>query len=138
MGQFFALAKEFIEMSPDEIEMLLESEVHEVRAGVLSIMDKQAAARRRPKVAGRNCSICTSDGETRGALDGSLGRQEMSGLLYIATLATALGCGLIAGVFFAFSSFVLPAHKRLPSAEGISARTAAAHRLDPTESETGR
>ena len=45
----------------------------------------------------------------------------MSGLLYIATLATALGCGLIAGVFFAFSSFVIPALKRLPSAEGISA-----------------
>ena len=45
----------------------------------------------------------------------------MSGLLYIATLATALGCGLIAGVFFAFSSFVMPALKRLPSAEGIPA-----------------
>lgn len=45
----------------------------------------------------------------------------MSGLLDIVTLATALGCGLIAGVFFAFSSFVMPALKRLPSAEGISA-----------------
>jgi uncharacterized membrane protein len=45
----------------------------------------------------------------------------MSGLLYIVTLTTALGCGLIGGVFFAFSSFVMPALKRLPSAEGISA-----------------
>lgn len=42
MGQVFALAKEFIEMSPDEIEKLLGGHIHEVRAGGLSIMDKQA------------------------------------------------------------------------------------------------
>ena len=40
----------------------------------------------------------------------------MTGLLYAATLATALGCGLVAGVFFAFSTFVMPALKRLPPA----------------------
>jgi uncharacterized membrane protein len=45
----------------------------------------------------------------------------MSGVLYAATLATALGCGLIAGVFFAFSTFVMPALKRLPPAHGIVA-----------------
>ena len=45
----------------------------------------------------------------------------MSWLLYIATLIAALGCGLIAGVFFAFSSFVMPALKRLTSPEGIAA-----------------
>ena len=45
----------------------------------------------------------------------------MSGILYTATLATALGCGLIAGVFFAFSSFVMPALKRLPAEGGIAA-----------------
>ncbi|MGH3086526.1 MAG: DUF1772 domain-containing protein [Rubrobacteraceae bacterium] len=45
----------------------------------------------------------------------------MSGLLYVATLAAALGCGLIAGVFFAFSSFVMPALKRLEPANGIAA-----------------
>ncbi len=45
----------------------------------------------------------------------------MSGVLYAATLATALGCGLIAGVFFAFSTFVMPALKRLPPAHGIGA-----------------
>jgi len=45
----------------------------------------------------------------------------MSGVLYIATLVTALGCGLIAGVFFAFSSFVMAALKRLEPAEGIAA-----------------
>ncbi len=45
----------------------------------------------------------------------------MSGVLYAATLATALGCGLVAGVFFAFSTFVMPALKRLPPAHGIAA-----------------
>lgn len=36
-------------------------------------------------------------------------------------LATALGCGLIAGVFFAFSTFVMKALSRLPTAQGITA-----------------
>ena len=42
MGQVFALAKEFIGMTPAEIERLLDSPIHESRAGALSIMDKQA------------------------------------------------------------------------------------------------
>ncbi len=42
MGQLFSLCKEFIDMTPDEIEKLLESKIHEVRAGGCSIMDKQA------------------------------------------------------------------------------------------------
>lgn len=42
MGQVFANAKEFIDMTPDEIEKLLDSKIHEVRAGGCSIMDKQA------------------------------------------------------------------------------------------------
>src|SRR3712207_9179409 len=45
----------------------------------------------------------------------------MTGVFYAATLATALGCGLVAGVFFAFSTFVMPALKRLPAAHGIAA-----------------
>jgi len=45
----------------------------------------------------------------------------MSGVLYAATLATALGCGLVAGVFFAFSSFVMSALKRLEPGQGIAA-----------------
>jgi hypothetical protein len=49
MGQVFALAKEFIEMAPDEIEKLLESPIHEVRAGGLSIMDKQARRKKTPE-----------------------------------------------------------------------------------------
>ena len=36
-------------------------------------------------------------------------------------LTTLLGAGLIGGVFFAFSSFVMAALKRLPSAEGTRA-----------------
>jgi 3-methyladenine DNA glycosylase AlkD len=46
MGQLFALAKEFIEMPPGEIEKLLESPIHEVRAGALSIMGKQARSKK--------------------------------------------------------------------------------------------
>lgn len=41
MGDVFKLAKEFIELPPEELELLLESPLHEVRAGALSIMDKQ-------------------------------------------------------------------------------------------------
>jgi uncharacterized membrane protein len=39
------------------------------------------------------------------------------GLIY----CSALGCGLVAGVFLAFSSFVMPALARLPAAQGIAA-----------------
>ena len=42
MGQVFTLGKEFIDMTPDEIEKLLDHKIHEVRAGGCSIMDKQA------------------------------------------------------------------------------------------------
>jgi uncharacterized membrane protein len=42
-------------------------------------------------------------------------------LLFALTLAAALGCGLMAGLFFAFSVAVMKALARLPSAEGIGA-----------------
>jgi uncharacterized membrane protein len=42
-------------------------------------------------------------------------------LIFALTLFSALGCGLIAGVFFAFSSFVMKALARLPAAQGIAA-----------------
>ena len=48
MGQVFALAKEFIAMPLLEIEALLDSPIHEVRVGALSIMDKQGRANRTP------------------------------------------------------------------------------------------
>ena len=45
----------------------------------------------------------------------------MTSPLAWAVLAAALGCGLSAGVFFAFSAFVMSALARLPSAQGIAA-----------------
>jgi 3-methyladenine DNA glycosylase AlkD len=45
MGDVFALAKRYVEMPPEEIEKLLESELHEARAGGCSVMAKQAARR---------------------------------------------------------------------------------------------
>jgi 3-methyladenine DNA glycosylase AlkD len=42
MRQIFALAKELMDMPPREIEKLLESPIHKVRAGAVSIMDWQA------------------------------------------------------------------------------------------------
>ena len=49
MGQVFELAKEFIDMPPDEIEKLLESPIHEIRAGGCSIMAKQATSKKTPE-----------------------------------------------------------------------------------------
>ncbi len=46
MGKVFALAKEFMEMEPGEIEKLLESAIHEVRTGAVSIMDFQARSKK--------------------------------------------------------------------------------------------
>lgn len=46
MGTVFELAKAFIAMPPGEIEALLESEVHEARAGAVSIMSKQVQDRK--------------------------------------------------------------------------------------------
>jgi uncharacterized membrane protein len=43
----------------------------------------------------------------------------MSRLIQYLTFATALGCGLSAGVFFAFSSFVMPALDRLAPTQSI-------------------
>jgi len=41
--------------------------------------------------------------------------------LFGLTLVSALGCGLMAGVFFGFSAFVMRALARLPAAQGIAA-----------------
>jgi 3-methyladenine DNA glycosylase AlkD len=48
MGQIFALAKECMNMPPAEIEALLESPIHEIRVGAVSIMDWQARDRKTP------------------------------------------------------------------------------------------
>jgi 3-methyladenine DNA glycosylase AlkD len=46
MGQLFALAKEFDGMPVSEIEKLLENPVHEVRAGGISLMDKESRSKK--------------------------------------------------------------------------------------------
>ncbi|MCY1079283.1 anthrone oxygenase family protein [Archangium lansingense] len=45
-------------------------------------------------------------------------------LLFALTIVSALGCGLMAGVFFAFSAFVMRGLARLPPAQGIAAMQA--------------
>ena len=45
-------------------------------------------------------------------------------LLLCAEFIAALGCGLAAGVFFAFSTFVMQGLKDLPTADGIKAMNA--------------
>lgn len=47
--------------------------------------------------------------------------QHLTQQHFLLKLLAALGCGLIAGVFFAFSSFVIAALARLEPAQGISA-----------------
>lgn len=46
---------------------------------------------------------------------------ETMDVLFAAKLFSALGCGLIAGVFFAFSAFVMSALARLAPAQGAAA-----------------
>lgn len=41
--------------------------------------------------------------------------------MFALKLLPALGCGLVAGVFFAFSTFVMSALARLQPAQGIAA-----------------
>ena len=48
----------------------------------------------------------------------------MDGALYPLALIAAVGCGLTAGVFFAFSSFVMKALARLAPAQGVAAMQA--------------
>ncbi len=45
----------------------------------------------------------------------------MDDLSRLMTLAAVLGSGAIGGVFFAFSSFVMPALRRLPTEQGLAA-----------------
>ena len=46
MGQLFTLAKEFEGIPIGEIEKLLESSIHEIRAGAVSIMDKESRSKK--------------------------------------------------------------------------------------------
>lgn len=46
MGAVFALARAHVLTPPDDIERLMESDIHEVRAGAMSIMPKQYALKK--------------------------------------------------------------------------------------------
>lgn len=46
MGQIFEMAKAYIQMPLEEIEVLLQSPIHEIRTGALSIIDKQARSKK--------------------------------------------------------------------------------------------
>jgi uncharacterized membrane protein len=48
----------------------------------------------------------------------------IDGYLFALTLLAALGCGMVAGVFFAFSAFVMKALARLPAEQGVAAMQA--------------
>ena len=48
----------------------------------------------------------------------------MSAPLVVLTVATAIGAATVGGVFFAFSTFVMPALRRLPASHGIAAMQA--------------
>jgi uncharacterized membrane protein len=45
-------------------------------------------------------------------------------LIFVLTFVSALGCGLVAGIFFAFSAFVMQALASLPPAQGVVAMQA--------------
>jgi 3-methyladenine DNA glycosylase AlkD len=48
MGEVFALAKQFIDLPVAEIDKLLDSDIHEVRVGALSVMGKRAGRKSTP------------------------------------------------------------------------------------------
>lgn len=48
----------------------------------------------------------------------------VSHIVFVLVFAAAIGSGLVAGIFFAFSSFVMAALGRLPSDHGIAAMNA--------------
>ena len=48
----------------------------------------------------------------------------IDGFLFVLTLLAALGCAMMAGVFFAFSGFVMKALARLQPAQGVAAMQA--------------
>ena len=50
-----------------------------------------------------------------------MGSEMFDDLLFAVTLLSAIGSGLMAGLFFAFSAFVMTALARLPGSQGIAA-----------------
>lgn len=54
----------------------------------------------------------------------SLGAVGLTVPMFTLTIIAALGCGLMAGVFFAFSAMVMPGLRRATPAEGLAAMRA--------------
>jgi hypothetical protein len=54
MGKVFALSKEYIDIPLDEVEKLLDSPMHEIRVGAVSIMDFQARSKKTPESRRKN------------------------------------------------------------------------------------
>jgi uncharacterized membrane protein len=50
--------------------------------------------------------------------------KDIDGLVFVLAFVSALGCGLIAGIFFAFSNFVMKSLAHLSAASGIAAMQA--------------
>ena len=50
-----------------------------------------------------------------------IGLMMLDDALFAVTIITALACGLVGGVFFGFSAFIMRALARLPAAQGIAA-----------------
>jgi uncharacterized membrane protein len=47
--------------------------------------------------------------------------KDIDGLVFVLAFVSALGSSLVAGIFFAFSNFVMKALARVPPAQGIAA-----------------
>jgi uncharacterized membrane protein len=60
-------------------------------------------------------------GEAEGKVEGESTTMNEERVHHVVTLVCALGCGLIAGVFFGFSAFVMRALGRIESRQGIAA-----------------
>ena len=50
MGDIFTLAKDFMNMPLEEVALLLNNDIHEMRVGAVSIMDFKARSRKTPEV----------------------------------------------------------------------------------------
>jgi 3-methyladenine DNA glycosylase AlkD len=50
MGKVFEIAQDFIDLDLVEVEVLLESDIHEVRAGACSVMDKKGRKNKQPEI----------------------------------------------------------------------------------------
>ena len=66
-------------------------------------------------------TLTTFDTATPTLVTGLTGAAGLTGTPRALTVTAAVGAALVAGVFFAFSTFVMPALRRLPDTQGIEA-----------------